>query len=113
MEIKNEVPFAGKMYNGFAMLFFNLFMYVAGILLIVAATAIDIDLTTAVIGGVLGGLVIFINFFVSFGFLMIEPGEARVMLFFGKYRGTYTQSGYYWCNPFYSVKKLSFACAQP
>ena len=54
MEIKNEVPFAGKMYNGFAMLFFNLFMYVAGILLIVAATAIDVDLTMAVIGGVLG-----------------------------------------------------------
>ena len=107
MEIKNEVPFAGKMYNGFAMLFFNLLMYVAGILLIVVSATVSDGLTESVISGVLGGLVIFINFFVSFGFLMIEPGEARVMLFFGKYRGTYTQSGYYWCNPFYSVKKLS------
>ena len=64
MEIKNEVPFAGKMYNGFAMLFFNLLMYVAGILLIVVSATVSDGLTESVIGGVLGGLVIFINFFV-------------------------------------------------
>ena len=29
------------------------------------------------------------------------------MLFFGKYRGTFTQPGYYWLNPFISQKKLS------
>ena len=107
MEIKNEVPFAGKMYNGLAMLFVNLLMYVLGIFMIVFSTTVDADLSTAVIGGVAGGLIIFINFIVSFGFLLIEPGEARVMLFFGKYRGTFSQSGYYWCNPFYSVKKIS------
>ena len=36
-----------------------------------------------------------------------EPGQARVLLFFGKYRGTFTEPGYYWLNPFISQKKLS------
>ena len=29
------------------------------------------------------------------------------MMLFGKYRGTFTRSGYYWVNPFLSAKKLS------
>ena len=29
------------------------------------------------------------------------------MMFFGKYRGTFTRAGYFWVNPFISVKKLS------
>ena len=41
------------------------------------------------------------------GFLQLEPNEARVLLFFGKYRGTFTRTGYYWVNPFLTVKKLS------
>ena len=41
------------------------------------------------------------------GFILVEPGQARVLLFFGKYRGTFTQPGYYWLNPFISQKKLS------
>ena len=38
---------------------------------------------------------------------MVEPGEARVMMFFGKYKGTYTNVGYSWVNPFINTKKLS------
>lgn len=38
---------------------------------------------------------------------MLEPNEARVLTFFGKYRGTFTKTGYYWINPFMSTKKLS------
>lgn len=30
-----------------------------------------------------------------------------MLLFFGKYRGTFTEPGYYWLNPFISQKKLS------
>ena len=40
-------------------------------------------------------------------FLLLEPNEARVITFFGKYRGTFTKTGYYWINPFCSSKKLS------
>lgn len=39
--------------------------------------------------------------------MQIEPGEARVLMFFGKYRGTHTEAGFHWVNPFYVTKKLS------
>ena len=38
---------------------------------------------------------------------MLEPNEARVLLFFGKYKGTFTRTGYFWVNPFLTAKKLS------
>jgi regulator of protease activity HflC (stomatin/prohibitin superfamily) len=41
------------------------------------------------------------------GYKMLEPNEARVLLFFGNYRGTFYQTGYWWINPFMSAKKLS------
>ena len=41
------------------------------------------------------------------GFIQLEPGEARVIMFFGKYRGTFSKAGFYWINPFYNTKKLS------
>jgi regulator of protease activity HflC (stomatin/prohibitin superfamily) len=42
-----------------------------------------------------------------FGFQAVAPNEARVFLLFGDYRGTVSQSGFYWVNPFYSKKKVS------
>ena len=41
------------------------------------------------------------------GFVMLEPGEARLMMFFGAYRGTFSKTGFYWVNPFITTKKLS------
>ena len=41
------------------------------------------------------------------GYKMLEPNEARVLLFFGNYRGTFYQTGFWWLNPFMSAKKLS------
>lgn len=41
------------------------------------------------------------------GYKMLEPNEARVLLFFGNYRGTFYETGYWWLNPFMSAKKLS------
>lgn len=41
------------------------------------------------------------------GFMMIEPNEARVMIFFGKYVGTQKENGFFWVNPFYTKKKLT------
>lgn len=41
------------------------------------------------------------------GYFTQEPNEARVMIFFGKYKGTCKKVGYYWVNPFISRKKLS------
>ena len=101
-----EFAFSGRTLNGIWMLVFNLLMYVVGIALIVLA-CVSFDGGAAAAAGTGGGLLVFANLFVSCGFLLVEPGEARVMMFFGKYRGTFTRSGYYWVNPFLSAKKLS------
>ena len=41
------------------------------------------------------------------GFMLLEPNQARVMLFFGEYRGTFYETGYWWVNPFMSAKNIS------
>lgn len=66
----------------------------------------------AVMAGVSGSppLAIGILFFVfvmSFGFVAIAPNDARVLLLFGEYKGSLTDSGFFWVNPFFSKKKIS------
>ncbi|MBP5473630.1 MAG: SPFH domain-containing protein [Bacteroidales bacterium] len=41
------------------------------------------------------------------GYFTQEPNEARVMVFFGKYDGTFKETGFFFANPFYAKKKLS------
>ncbi|MEM7352319.1 MAG: SPFH domain-containing protein [Acidobacteriota bacterium] len=54
---------------------------------------------------VLGALpLIFISLF---GFIAVQPNAARVLLLFGKYKGTVKESGFFWVNPFFTKKKLS------
>lgn len=42
-----------------------------------------------------------------FGFVKLEPNEAVVMVFFGKYKGVLKDTGFFWVNPFMTKKKLS------
>ena len=39
--------------------------------------------------------------------MQLEPNEARVITWFGKYAGTFVKTGFYWINPFYGTKKVS------
>jgi regulator of protease activity HflC (stomatin/prohibitin superfamily) len=39
--------------------------------------------------------------------MQIEPNNARVMVFFGKYKGTIKENGFFWVNPFYEKKKIT------
>ena len=41
------------------------------------------------------------------GFFTIQPNESWLMTFFGPYRGTVRQAGFYWVNPFYNKRKIS------
>ncbi len=45
--------------------------------------------------------------FLAKGFLILEPNQAGVMVFFGKYAGTIRADGFFWVNPFYKKLKLS------
>jgi regulator of protease activity HflC (stomatin/prohibitin superfamily) len=41
------------------------------------------------------------------GFYVVEPNQSRVMVFFGNYRGTVRERGFWWINPFTAKHKLS------
>lgn len=41
------------------------------------------------------------------GFFIINPNTSRVMIFFGNYKGTIKENGFYWVNPFFVKKKVS------
>lgn len=45
--------------------------------------------------------------FLFVGLIKLEPNEAKAMVFFGKYKGTFTRTGLYWVNPLMSKKKIS------
>lgn len=41
------------------------------------------------------------------GFMIIQPNQSVVCTFFGKYRGTAFDNGFFWINPFYNGRKIS------
>ena len=97
---KKEKPFAGRVLNGFLMLF--------TVLVPIPAAGVCAGLLLPTAWGISLASVIGVGWIIMLcGFMTLEPGEARVMLFFGQYRGTFTRTGYFWVNPFYTGKKLS------
>ena len=97
-----EFDFKGFTLNGFVMLF----AIVAALVISGLLLGFGIEYENAL--KMVTGCVLLLAAIVAMcGFIMIEPNEARVMLFFGKYHGTFKKVGYSWVNPFYSVKKLS------
>ncbi|OEK05268.1 hypothetical protein BFP71_17870 [Roseivirga misakiensis] len=53
------------------------------------------------------GLLFILFFLLLPGFFVIQPNRSRVMIFFGEYRGSVKENGFYWVNPFYVKKKVS------
>ena len=105
---KKEKRFEGTVINGFFMLFLNLALTLGGIALFIWGCVLLDAYNTA--GGelmVLGALSVIVSIFLWCGFMMLEPNEARVVTWFGKYAGTFSEAGYFWINPFYGTKKLS------
>jgi len=89
-------------------------MLILHVLFVVAITVFFIWLANAKVSSVvlasliIGIVLLIILYFISWaGFMQIEPNEARVMTFFGKYHGTVKENGYFWVNPFYAKKRLT------
>ena len=106
-----EFKFNGTVLNGFLMLFVTLALTVASIAgAIYGIVLLSEENGQEALGGWLlagGALLLVVSIIMMCSFLMLEPNEARVITWFGKYAGTFTDTGYYWINPFYSTKKLS------
>ena len=95
MENNKETAYKGFVLNGFMALILEI------VLIFAAFLAMDNDIPA------LGIPAILLFFICTNGFVKLEPNEAMVLLFFGKYRGTFTQDGFYWVNPLLSKKKVS------
>ena len=100
METK-EFAFKGLTINGFLMLCINLILTLGGIALIVLSIINENLLFIP------GGIILILSLFLWGGLIKLEPNETLVMVFFGKYKGTLTRTGFFWVNPFLTTKKLS------
>ncbi|MFI5130051.1 MAG: SPFH domain-containing protein [Chitinophagales bacterium] len=93
-----------KPVSGFLVLIFVLAGVGLGIYLIVSAIqAEDVNLLPFWAGIVL----LLLSIFISFGLTIINPNQARVCTFFGKYVGTIKDDGLLFVNPFYKKQKIS------
>lgn len=97
-----EYEYKGLALSGFGMLFITFILIPA---LIVADVFFlgDVEWLCGIIAAVFG----IIFFLGCVGYFTQEPNEARVMIFFGKYVGTFHKVGFWWVNPFLTRRRLS------
>ena len=95
-----EFNYKGTVLNGFLALLFVIILFALAIFFFIKA---DKQGSYAIAG---------VAFMVLFaicmnGFVKLEPNEAVALLFFGKYKGTFTRTGFYWVNPLMTKKSVS------
>ena len=90
-----EVKFSGFRMSGFLMLL---------LMLVLAAGAVYAFMWQWIITGI---VCVFCFLLASIGFMIIEPNNTKVMVFFGKYKGTLKETGFFWVNPFYHRRTVT------
>ncbi|MFV0467396.1 MAG: SPFH domain-containing protein [Dysgonomonas sp.] len=110
---KKEFDFKGMKLSGFLAVFVYLAFVVLYVFLISylvqyipedggeMPSGIELSLVFTIF---LGALVLMLG---VLGFFINEPNNARVMVFFGEYKGTFKNTGFFWINPFYTKKKIT------
>ena len=88
--------------NGFLMLFILLILIALEIYLFIG---IVVTQNTKILWIFIPLILIIIV--VLSGFIVVQPNESRVLIFFGKYIGTVRNSGFWWVNPFTIKRKVS------
>lgn len=95
-----ERPYKGFIISGFVMLLLGLALIIAG--------AYTFYLTVSEALPPLVTVGFFILAILSLvGLFKLEPNEAKVMVFFGVYKGTFQKTGFFWVNPFMTKKTVS------
>ncbi len=96
--------YKGWKINGFVMLLVDLLMWggvaYLGYYLSTPEANLALGITALVVLAILATITLA-------GFMMLEPNESRVLVFFGNYRGTFYETGFWWVNPFMAAKQLS------
>ena len=106
MEKNQNKLYSGWKMNGFAMLFVVLLSWIGGPALAIYG-GVNFAAPYDAIAVVAGAIILLWAIIASCGFMLLEPNEARVLLFFGEYRGNFVQTGYWWVNPFMTKKNIS------
>ncbi|MDP4276643.1 MAG: SPFH domain-containing protein [Bacteroidota bacterium] len=106
MKTKEEI-FEGVKLPGIPMLIFNIVFLSAIIGMFIYNLTLPEDCLLQNVLMSIDMVLFFISCFLWNGFMQIEPNEARVLIFFGKYEGTVKENGYFWVNPLFVKKKLT------
>ncbi len=108
MKENKEFPYKGTLINGFAMIGVEFILIALAVACIIVlsnnlptSTMMFAGCITALIASIIGAIIISIGFFAQ------QPNQARVMIYFGVYRGSFSETGFYWVNPFMNRKKVS------
>ena len=96
--------YKGWKINGFVMLLVDLLMWGGVAYLGYYLSTPEANLVLGIIALVVLAIVAMVTIA---GFMMLEPNESRVLVFFGNYRGTFYETGFWWINPFMAAKQLS------
>ena len=99
--MEKEFDFKGLRINGILMIIIEIIILGVAVLLFFYAKEWG---TLSVIAGVVLSV---LHVLFWFGFILVEPNKACVLVFFGKYRGTVKENGFFFVHPFYSKKPLS------
>jgi regulator of protease activity HflC (stomatin/prohibitin superfamily) len=87
--------------SGFVMLFLQFVLLATAIACFVYARA------TGGISAIGGAIAMLTLLFIAFGFFIVDPNRSKVLVLFGKYRGTVREPGFYWVNPFTRKTRIS------
>ena len=109
INIQKETEFNGGYLNGFLMILIDLVLWGSiPFILYQAFTELPDGEVDCNVFLLVCAIVVFVCAIIfSCGFAMLEPNEAKVLTFFGKYVGTFRKTGFYWINPFMTKKSVS------
>ena len=94
-----EKSYSGIKVNGFLMLFIHIILMPAFIAWM-AVTGTILAYVAMIIVAIIWAVM-------CAGYIQLEPNEGRVMVFFGDYKGTFKDTGFFWVNPLLDKKKIS------
>ena len=82
-------------------------------MMLVVTTAMAAGIALTVFAGSNGGLLVFGIVLITLagigygGFIVVQPNQSRVLILFGRYIGSVTEAGWWWCHPWARKQKVS------
>lgn len=96
--MNKEHPFGGFCIPGFGALALAIILFISAVICVATETP------EAMYGSI---ACVVIAVILMIGLTKLEPNECYVLLFFGKYTGTLTRTGFFWLNPLLTKRKMS------